>query len=179
MVSFPPVSPPRPYTSPSPRPYAPHAQPISFFSILSPAQYWVRSTNYLARSVVLLNKKIHILRSQVYCVRQVVKTPTIILNKPVFPKLAKKYLHFMKGKNHDPVQNSLQLAPNVSHINTVFFLQTDLFQIHFSIILPSNIWSCKWSLSLSFQHRTQAHTSSLEHTCHVHVTQFRYCWYFV
>ena len=36
-----------PYT-PSPPPYAPHAQPISFFSILSPAQYWVRSTNHLA-----------------------------------------------------------------------------------------------------------------------------------
>ena len=28
-----------PYT-PCPLPYAPHAQPISFFSILSPAQYW-------------------------------------------------------------------------------------------------------------------------------------------
>ena len=28
----------------SPHPYAPHAQPISFFSILSPGQYWVRST---------------------------------------------------------------------------------------------------------------------------------------
>ena len=36
-----------PYT-PSPHTYAPHAQPISFFSILSPAQYWVRSTNHLA-----------------------------------------------------------------------------------------------------------------------------------
>ena len=34
--------------TPSPHPYAPHAQPISFFSILSPAQYWVRSTNDLA-----------------------------------------------------------------------------------------------------------------------------------
>ena len=31
--------------TPSPHPYSPHAQPISFFSILSPAQYWVRSTN--------------------------------------------------------------------------------------------------------------------------------------
>ena len=46
--TFPPVSPPRPYTPPSPHPYAPHAQPISFFSILSPAQYWVRSTDHLA-----------------------------------------------------------------------------------------------------------------------------------
>ena len=34
--------------TPSPHTYAPHAQPISFFSILSPAQYWVRSTNHLA-----------------------------------------------------------------------------------------------------------------------------------
>ena len=46
VVSFPWVSPPRPYTSPSPHPYAPHAQPISFFSILSPAQYWVSSTDH-------------------------------------------------------------------------------------------------------------------------------------
>ena len=34
--------------TPSPRPYAPYAQLISFFSILSPAQYWVRSTDHLA-----------------------------------------------------------------------------------------------------------------------------------
>ena len=34
--------------TPSPHPYAPHAQPISFFSILSPAPYWVRSTDHLA-----------------------------------------------------------------------------------------------------------------------------------
>ena len=33
-------------------------------------------------SVVLLNKKTHILLAQVYCVRQVVKTPIIILNDP-------------------------------------------------------------------------------------------------
>ena len=31
--------------TPSPHPYALHAQPISFFSILSPVQYWVRSAN--------------------------------------------------------------------------------------------------------------------------------------
>ena len=34
--------------TPSPHPYAQHAQTISFFSILSPAQYWVRNTNHLA-----------------------------------------------------------------------------------------------------------------------------------
>ena len=52
MVSFPPVSPPRPYTTPSPPPYAPHALPISFFSILSPAQYWVRNTDHLANGTL-------------------------------------------------------------------------------------------------------------------------------
>jgi len=36
------------YTPLSPHPYAPLAQPISFFSILSPTQYWVSSTNHLA-----------------------------------------------------------------------------------------------------------------------------------
>ena len=34
--------------TPSPQQYAPHAQLISFFSISSPAQYWVRGTNHLA-----------------------------------------------------------------------------------------------------------------------------------
>ena len=33
--------------APSPHPFAPHAQPISFFSILSPVQYWVRSTDHI------------------------------------------------------------------------------------------------------------------------------------
>jgi len=42
------LSPPRPYTTPYPDPYKLHAQPISFFSILSPAQYWVMITYYLA-----------------------------------------------------------------------------------------------------------------------------------
>jgi hypothetical protein len=47
VVTFPPVSPLRPNTLSCPHPYAPHAQPISFFLILSPARYWVRSTNHL------------------------------------------------------------------------------------------------------------------------------------
>ena len=34
--------------TPSPNPYTPHAQPILFFSILLPAQYWVRITYHLA-----------------------------------------------------------------------------------------------------------------------------------
>ena len=38
--------------TPSPHPYAPHAQPNSFFSILSPAQYWERITSHLARYAI-------------------------------------------------------------------------------------------------------------------------------
>ena len=44
MVSFPQVSPPKPCGYLSLPPYVPHAPPISFFSILSPEHYWMRST---------------------------------------------------------------------------------------------------------------------------------------
>ena len=40
--------------TPSPHPYVPHAQPISFFSISSPAQCWVRSTNHLSPRYAIL-----------------------------------------------------------------------------------------------------------------------------
>ena len=39
--------------TPSPNPYTPHAQPISLFSILSPAQCWVSSTNHLAPRYII------------------------------------------------------------------------------------------------------------------------------
>ena len=58
MVSFFPVSPARPYTPPSPHPNAPHAQPISFFSILSPAQNWVSSTNHSSSLCNLLHSPV-------------------------------------------------------------------------------------------------------------------------
>ena len=47
MVSFLQVSPPKPCIHLSSHPYALHAPPISF-SILSPEQFWVRSTIYFA-----------------------------------------------------------------------------------------------------------------------------------
>jgi hypothetical protein len=48
MVSFPQASPPTTCTHLYPPPYAPHALPMSFVSILPPAQYWVRSTDHSA-----------------------------------------------------------------------------------------------------------------------------------
>ena len=57
---FPSGFPTRTLYTPSPHQYAPHAQPISFFSILSPAQYWVSSTNPSSR--------IEKLKASVYCV---------------------------------------------------------------------------------------------------------------
>jgi hypothetical protein len=58
--------------------------PLSFCHI--PVRYVTKSWN-----VVLLNKIIYILLSQVYCVWQVVKSPTIILNNPVLIKVHKFY----------------------------------------------------------------------------------------
>ena len=49
--------------TPSPHPYAPHAQPIPFFSILLPAQYWARSTNHLATDYIIQRSKYAILMS--------------------------------------------------------------------------------------------------------------------
>ena len=46
--SLPPVSPTRPYTPPSPHPHMPHEQHISFFSILSPARYWVSTEHSIS-----------------------------------------------------------------------------------------------------------------------------------
>jgi hypothetical protein len=48
VVSFPQVLPPKPCTLLFPPPYALHALPISFFSILSPAQHWAKSTDHEA-----------------------------------------------------------------------------------------------------------------------------------
>ena len=48
MASFPQASPPTPCAPLYPPPYAPHAQPISFVSILPSAPYWVRSTDHSA-----------------------------------------------------------------------------------------------------------------------------------
>jgi hypothetical protein len=48
MASFPQASPPTPCAHLYPPSYAPHALPISFVSILPPAQYWVRSSDHSA-----------------------------------------------------------------------------------------------------------------------------------
>ena len=47
-VSFPQISPPENRIQLSSQPYALHAPPISFFSILSPETYWLSSTDYSA-----------------------------------------------------------------------------------------------------------------------------------
>ena len=53
VVSFLQVSPPKPCIRLTTPPYALNAQPISFFSILSPAQYWVSRTDHSAPHYVV------------------------------------------------------------------------------------------------------------------------------
>jgi hypothetical protein len=48
VVSFLQVSPPKPCIHLSSPPYTVHGPPISFFSILSPERYWVRSADHSA-----------------------------------------------------------------------------------------------------------------------------------
>src|SRR5215470_7944093 len=55
MASFPQASPPTPCAHLYPPPYEPHALPISFVSILPPAQYWVKSTDHSAPHYVALD----------------------------------------------------------------------------------------------------------------------------
>ena len=47
--------------TPSPHPYAPHAQPISFFPIFSPAQYRVRSTDHYTSQTVKISRHFFII----------------------------------------------------------------------------------------------------------------------
>ena len=47
--------------TPSPHPCAPYAQPISFFSILSSAKFWARSTNHLAYFLKFIAKYLYLM----------------------------------------------------------------------------------------------------------------------
>ena len=53
-------------------------------------------------SVVILNKKIHILLSQVYCVRQIVKTLTIIWNNPVYRNAKQPHVSILYTDHRRP-----------------------------------------------------------------------------
>ena len=44
-------------------------------------------------------------------------------------------------------------------------LPSHFLKIHFNVILPSQFWSSKWSLSLMFPHQNPVYTSPLPHTC--------------
>ena len=77
--------------TPSPHPYAPHAQPISFFSILSPAQYWLRSTNHLAPRYAISSIPRHLVppRSKYSPQHHVLKHPQL----PFLPQ-CQRSLHY-------------------------------------------------------------------------------------
>ena len=105
MVSFPQVSLPRPCTPPSPNRYAPHAQPISFFSILSPAQYWMRSTGYLANWFAASQEIPRISRNPKVHYRTHKGPPHVsILGQP--------------SPFHIPTSHHLEIYPNIIHPST-------------------------------------------------------------
>jgi len=59
MASFPQASPPTPFAHLYPPPYTLHALPISFISILPPAQYWVNRVHINNLKFEIFMKKLH------------------------------------------------------------------------------------------------------------------------
>jgi len=77
-------------------------------------------------------------------------------------------------KIHDRVHKSLALLSILSHINPIHYLS--LFNVHFSIILPSTSGFSKWPLSLNFPHQSSICISPLptRATCPAHLTLLDY-----
>ena len=114
MVSFPPVSSPRPYTPLDPHPYEPHAQPISFFSILSPAQYWVRSRNYLVPRYAI---------SSIPPVTSSLLGPNIFLNT-----LFSNTLSFLSSRSvNDPVSHPYKTRGKIIFLYILIFKFLDSY----------------------------------------------------
>ena len=109
-------------------------------------------------SVVLLNKKIHILLSQVYCVWQVVKTMTIISNNPV-------HLHTGCLDKYPPVKCNEVICSDQFHRITLF-LQTSITQHLTSapsinkIIKPKNLFRWRQTWMHSRKHTNFSRTVS-------------------
>ena len=118
MVSFPPVSPQRPSTPPSPHPYAPHAQPISFFSILSPVQYWVRITNHLAPRYAISS-----IPPLPFLPRSIYSPQHHVLKHPQLPFLPQCQL-----LSFTPIQNNRQNYSSIKILSTRQF-KTENFEI--------------------------------------------------
>ena len=68
---------------------------------------------------------------------------------------------------HYHVHNSPQVVPVLSQINPLHTLQSNLFKIHFNIILLSMPKSSKWYLSFRFPHQNPVCISLLPCTQHM------------
>src|SRR5215469_17443073 len=110
MVSFPQVSPPEPCAHLSPPPHAPHAPPISFFSILPPAQYWVRSKDHYVPHYVIFSIPCYLvpLRPKYSPQHPILKHPKPTLlpqcQRPGFTPIQEN------GQNHSSIQGVSRLV---------------------------------------------------------------------
>jgi hypothetical protein len=81
MVFFPQVFPPKPCTRLFSPPSTLHAPPISFFSILSPAQYWVSSRDHEAHHYVFFSTPLLLSPYTINTSSETVSFPVELLQK--------------------------------------------------------------------------------------------------
>ena len=129
--------------TPSPRPYAPHVQPISLFSILSPAQYWVRSSNhsvprYAITSIPLFPRPSSV---QIFSSTPYSQTPSASFPPSMSATKFHTHTHTNTRLNYSIL---LALKLTVTHLSTLLAFhklrshdQKKVFRIHLYV---SNVW---------------------------------------
>ena len=110
MAAFPQVSPPKPCTQLSSLPFGLHDPPIWFFSILSPGQYWARTTAHWAPYYAVFPLACYLISVW----------PTYSPQHPVLKHPGPAFLPQCERQSFTPIQNNRQNYSSVVEALTEF-----------------------------------------------------------